>query len=102
MSWVDVATVIVENLPTPTGGSDQSQVATIYGAIALVIVALIGAASSYLIAKATRKEALHPNSRTARTARQHEAWERWLWGNDFDPRKIKTGYESIEEVRRAP
>jgi hypothetical protein len=101
VSWTEGLTVLLDNLPIPDSGDNQGQIATLYGAIAFVLVALIGAVSSYILARMTRRESHHSRG-ARRAARQHEAWERFLIGNGFDPRKIRTGYETLEEVRRAP
>lgn len=40
-------------------------------------------------------------AKTRRVVKEHEAWEKFLLLNQIDPRKIRTGYERMEEVRRA-
>lgn len=81
-----------------SGGVDTNTIA-LYTMISALGVAIITGAFNYLSRGSTKETP----SRAMRTvAKQHEAYERFLLLRGFDPRKIKTGYESDEEVDRAP
>jgi hypothetical protein len=78
---------------TPT--SDK---VALYAMISALGVALIYGIFNFLTSRVGKP----PSATTARkVTKEHQAFERFLIAQGFDPRKIKTGYESIEEVRRA-
>lgn len=74
----------------------------LFSMIAALGVAVIGVAGQVILAKLNLRNSSTPGNGSRRTAvsREHESWERWLLANGLDPRKIVTGYETVEEVRR--
>lgn len=82
--------------PIPT--SESSDKYALYGMVAALGTAFIYGVVS-IITNKMGKVSGAPASR--KVAREHEAWERFLLMNGFDPRRIKTGYETMEEASRA-
>lgn len=77
---------------------------TLYGMFALLGIAIIGGIVNFLTARMSAPRTRLPSSPAALTKikREHDAWERFLIGEvGVDPRRIKTGYEKLEDVRRA-
>lgn len=96
------ASWLAETVPAPTN-TDNSKVA-LYGMIGVIVVALIAGVVNLMTSRsgASRGAVPAPNSRQAKREREHDAWERFLIREcDVDPRKIKTGYEAMSDVRNA-
>lgn len=88
------------------GDAGTSQ-AALYSMISALGVALLAGGFSIATAHFSTSRGRTSSGRRRRRGEdleeQSEAWERWiiLHHPDVDPRKIKTGYESTEKVRRA-
>lgn len=83
----------------PEAGAEKIALYTMVSAISVALLTgLFQLGKQFLVGRNTPVG----NARTVKmVAKQHEAWERWFLLNDIDPRKVKTGYESLEDVRHA-
>lgn len=100
---VNVLDLLADGNSTPP---DTGAMYGLYGMLAAVGVAFIAGLFSLLTAKANNNRGgdREGDAGTAsrRVAREHEAFERFILLNTpADTRKIETGYESMDEVRRA-
>ena len=87
--WAEAAVVAQES---PTAGK-----AAIIGMITTLGGAVIYGVFSLLQARFGKKES-SPRA-MARLNKEHDAMERFLLLHGYDPRKIKTGYESDDEAK---
>ena len=93
------------DVPTPDPASSTAPTIALYAMISAIAVAVIGVIGSLLLARYNNRGNHNSNNQgrgnaSQRVTREHEAWERWLLLNGLDPRKIRTGYETPDEVRR--
>lgn len=93
---VSTLSSLLQFAETPPGDTSQGQTYALYTMISAIAVALISVLGQLLM-----KDRRPRTEQRAVTAERYEAIERFLLLNDIDPRKILTGYESMEEVRHA-
>lgn len=67
----------------------------------LLGTALIGGVFGFLQARISGGRGGGEPSAARRTTQHHKALETFLIAHGFDPRKVRTGYETMDEVRRA-
>lgn len=90
-------------------GLATTQTIALYSMISAIVVALLGFGAQIIVAKYNRGPrpdtnedgSTHRRRPIQEIDREHEAFERWLLLNGYDPRKIETGDEPIEMVRLA-
>lgn len=106
--------VLTEGNPPPTDTSTNT--IALYGMISALGVALIAIFGQIVVAHYNQARAKNNTAADEdpsesdegarivkvplRVSNEHEAWERFLLLNGIDPRRIKTGYENVEGVRR--
>jgi hypothetical protein len=97
--FIPTETLIVLAEPTTQTGDSSTATIALYGMISALGVAIIGFLAQIVLARITNK-ADKERRRSRTTSKEHEAWERWLLLQDVDPRKIITGYESYDDVKK--
>jgi hypothetical protein len=104
MSLRDVVYYAAENNPVPTDSSNATTIALI-GFMGLVVTAALTVFGQVVVAKLTHRAEQDSTSRRPRRDRYVDeldrlrVWERWMLINGFDPEKIQTGDENLDEVR---
>lgn len=89
---------IAETAESAVSGSDAVTIA-IFTMVSALGVALINSIFSFVTQKYGAGKTTQSRAQKL-VAKQAEAFELFIVLQGFDPRKIKTGYESPEEVRR--
>lgn len=84
----------------PPDANSSSVTIALYGMFGLLGSTLFVAVANVVTTRMRASRGHHHGMTTATTLlrAEHELWLRWMTWNHFDPRRIRSGYESIEEV----